>query len=294
MFGLEIWFVYAVVSTFAIGFYSYTHKVAASKNFNANIFNCAGMFLSAAALFCTSFIVGESLEISYLMIILAGLGGIIFLLGSSFRFESLKHIDATIALPLHKVVSPIGAILMGYLFFHERFAAFEWLGLALSVCIPMLLISSVEKDRQNNLLKGIIFISISALLASVVALFNKLGTDLFSSFLLYAAIANFIGATFGTVQFLGASYKGEGIKSKLVISRSFLMILITSAVFQYIGFVFLMFSFAQGGPLGLVYTIQSLYILIPIILSIIFYNEHWNTRKVIAIVLSIAAVGLLG
>jgi uncharacterized membrane protein len=50
-----------------------------------------------------------------------------------------------------------------------------------------------------------------------------------------------------------------------------------------------LFAF-QGGTLGIVQTIHSLYILIPIVLAIIFYNEHWNLQKAVAIVLSIAAL----
>ncbi len=38
---------------------------------------------------------------------------------------------------------------------------------------------------------------------------------------------------------------------------------------------------------------QFLYILIPIVLSIYLYQEHWNARKVIAITLSIVALYLL-
>ena len=53
------------------------------------------------------------------------------------------------------------------------------------------------------------------------------------------------------------------------------------------------YAYSLGGSLGIVYTINSLYILIPITLSIMFYNEHWNLRKVTAIALSIAALWLL-
>jgi len=64
-------------------------------------------------------------------------------------------------------------------------------------------------------------------------------------------------------------------------------------VVQFASFTTFLYAFAFNGPLAVVYTIHSLYILIPIILSIIFFNEHWNTRKVIAIVASVAAILLM-
>ncbi len=60
------------------------------------------------------------------------------------------------------------------------------------------------------------------------------------------------------------------------------------------GFFFTLLAFIYGGPLGIVYTINSLYILPPIILAIIFYGEHWNLRKAVAIILSLVALALLG
>jgi uncharacterized membrane protein len=65
-------------------------------------------------------------------------------------------------------------------------------------------------------------------------------------------------------------------------------------VFAGGGFFLTLLAFIYGGPLGIVYTINSLYILLPIILAIIFYGEHWNVRKAVAIILSVLALALLG
>jgi drug/metabolite transporter (DMT)-like permease len=65
-----------------------------------------------------------------------------------------------------------------------------------------------------------------------------------------------------------------------------------AGIFQCLGFITLLYAF-QSGPVSTTYAINSTYILIPIILSIWYYGEHWNARKVIAIALSIGAVVLL-
>ena len=63
-------------------------------------------------------------------------------------------------------------------------------------------------------------------------------------------------------------------------------------VFQFIGFATLILAYKYG-PISTTYAINSTYILIPIVLSIWYYGEHWNARKVIAIGLSVVAVVLL-
>ena len=53
-----------------------------------------------------------------------------------------------------------------------------------------------------------------------------------------------------------------------------------------------LFLALQEGLVSIVYTIQSIYILIPIILSIVYFKEHINKRKIIAVILSIIALAL--
>ena len=77
-------------------------------------------------------------------------------------------------------------------------------------------------------------------------------------------------------------------------SVGILHVSIIRTVFAGGGFLLTLLAFVAGGPLGIVYTINSLYILLPIILAIIFYGEHWNFRKALAIGLSVVALAMLG
>ena len=60
-------------------------------------------------------------------------------------------------------------------------------------------------------------------------------------------------------------------------------------IFMFGFLIFTLLAF-KDGLVSIVFTVQSLYILIPIILSIIIYKEHINTQKIIAIILSIVAI----
>jgi multidrug transporter EmrE-like cation transporter len=59
-------------------------------------------------------------------------------------------------------------------------------------------------------------------------------------------------------------------------------------VFHYTSFY--CFTRALEGNLAVVFTINSFAILIPIILSIIFYKDHFNFKKAFVIALSIVSI----
>jgi uncharacterized membrane protein len=46
-------------------------------------------------------------------------------------------------------------------------------------------------------------------------------------------------------------------------------------------------------PLSIVYTIHAHYILIPIIFSVIYYKEHMDLRKFLAVLISMIAIAFL-
>ncbi len=99
----------------------------------------------------------------------------------------------------------------------------------------------------------------------------------------------------GSLLFLGVRHKKHFFKNvRENTSHSLIKLSLILGLFGAGSTIATYHAFADGGPLGIVYTITSIYILIPIILSIIIYKEHWNTQKVVAIVVSILALGLLG
>lgn len=207
--------------------------------------------------------------------------------------DSLRYIDTTIALPIHKFISPLFALLIGAMVFNEHLTISEWAGILFGVLVPLLLINRIENNRQENLKRGLILIIISAFLSGIGAAIYKLGANLFSAVLLFAGIANILLATASLVLHKNNRSKSNTVEVKPLDSSFFKLAFIIGLI-QMTAFTTLMMSFSHNGPLAVVYTITSLYIVIPIVLSIIFYNEHWNTRKVVAIVLSILAVVLMG
>ena len=159
--------------------------------------------------------------------------------------------------------------------------------------VPILLVSRLEHTRQNNLTLGLVLTAVSAVIAAIAAGLQKFSTDIQASPLwILAMISLGILASIAIQYWL--RHRSKVIKSLTEHhSTGVVHVALLRTVFAGSGFFLTILAFVYGGPLGIVYTINSLYILPPIILAIIFYGEHWNARKAVAIGLSILALALL-
>lgn len=157
----------------------------------------------------------------------------------------------------------------------------------------MLLINKTENGRQNNLIAGLALLLLGATISAVAAALNKYSAILWTDVLwlvVFASAGVFAGSLLvmwwrrTLVKTLESVYsKSEGVLILLSSLRAVIMCIALGAG---------LYAYTQNGTLAIVHTIQSMYILIPIVLSVIFYNEHWNLRKILAIVLSVVALGL--
>lgn len=293
MFGLELWFIYAVLSAITGGVYIFSTKVAVERGYDGVVFNTVGSFVSAVILLIlTGFITGYE-WLSWYALVFVALNAVLYMVGNLIRYDALGCIDTTIFYPLYKTLSPVLAIAAGVYFFSEAFTQMEWFGLLLSLSVPLLLISGKEKGRQRNLGRGLILLVVAAILATISVIALKLGTEQTTNVWMFSALAHSGLVLVGVALLLRKqSPKDLLAKARQTRDSKYVLLMSIMGVTHAFSFVFFMLALSKGA-LGLVYTIQSLYILIPIVLSMIFYNEHCNLRKIIAIVVSLAALGLL-
>lgn len=290
---METWFLLAVLSAVSGGFGSFTHKVVAERNHDTAVIAAYASIISTIlVLICTYFFVGFS-GFTLLMFLFAFLAAATYFASLMIKVDALRVIDTAIYFPLYKIVGPLITIIFGVTFFGEAFTTIEWIGLFLSLTVPLLLITKDENRRQRNLVRGLWLIVIGAFVGAVSVTFAKAGADVSPNVWLFIGVGEALTA-FSAIATLYARHRHETFdRIQKESSPEAIKLSLIKGVLQAIGAVTMIFAFAIGGPLGIVYTINSLYILIPIILSIIIYNEHWNAQKVIAIILSIAALGLL-
>ncbi|MDP3881155.1 MAG: DMT family transporter [bacterium] len=291
---METWFLLSVISLFFAGFHAFLQKVGAARGYNSSLLNGYSAGISALIGFTFAGFYEGLGEFSGLLVFVAFLSGFVFIIGTNLRMDSLKNIDTTIFFPLHKFISPLIALIVGLVVFREALGFSEWVGVILGIVVPLFLIHSSEKQRQKNLSKGLILMVGSAVMSAVAISINKEGANLFTSIILFASLANAFTAILGMLFY---RFRRSGLKNGDVelhyLDPKLLRLSILSGFIQILSFSSLIMAFSYGGALVIVYTINSLYILVPIVLSIILYKEHWNLRKAAAIVMSIAAVFLM-
>lgn len=292
---MEIWFISAVTGAILAGLSNFFFKVAASRGYNAEVFTLYGGLVSAIAVGIVAWISHSSLFQFNTFILIMLVAGIIASTGGIMKVYALRHIDSTIYFPLFKLLAPGLAIIFGVVWFAESFSKAEWIGLLLGLTIPLLLITKAENGRQNNLKAGLILILLTALTSSSAAALNKLVIDGGISVLVglfYASFGVFIGTVVTIIVKRGLWSTYRHIKQDSELKLIFYSSL--RALFICASMGFILYAYSQEGTLAIVQTIHSMYILIPIVLSIIFYKEHWNLQKAIAIVLSVLSLVLLG
>jgi drug/metabolite transporter (DMT)-like permease len=292
---MELWFIITVIGAIAAGVSNFFFKIAAARNCNAELF----MFYSSV----TSILIAGSLVVLWqepvlgygLVTVLLFGSGVIGAASGSLKVYALRYIDSTIYFPLFKLVTPALAIVAGVTFFAESFSVLEWIGLVVGLLVPLMLISPAENTRQQNLPRGLLLVVVTGVLSALTAVAGKYAIDaavpVFTTLLLTV-----VGIGFGSIGLMIYKRGIFGLWS-LVHTESTPLLLktaITRAVLISFAVWAMLFAFSQGGTLSVVQTIHSMYILIPIVLAIIFYNEHWNWQKAVAIALSVVSLGFLG
>jgi len=292
IFGLEPWFVCAVASTIIGGFGNFGNKIAAERKYDSNVVMVLSAWLTFLLFLPFAILYTPINALSWFFFGIVFLSGFVTSFSAIMKIQALHYIDSAIFLPLYKVCSPLIVIVFGLVVFSERFTPIEWFGLLISLTIPFLLISRIEHTRQNDLKTGLVMVVIGSLIGAIGVSIKKYATDISDHVLLIMVIAS-IGVLTGSVtQHIWKRRQTALQHIKDNMHRGVWTIALMRSAFASTGLYLALLAFELGGPLGIVYTINSLYILIPIILAIVIYGEHWNLRKVFAIALSIFALAL--
>ena len=220
------------------------------------------------------------------VVLLGIFSGALYIVGGIARSDALAYIHSALYFPLYKVIGTTVVLIVGIFYFGDHLTWIQIVGLVLVLLVPILLIDKVETLRQKDLMRGIWLTVTSAILISISALGGKVVTTLGSSIYVFLIINYFVSAVGQSSVYVSKSRDTSLIRvqKKEIIIVAFLL-----GIFQYLGFMTLLVAY-KTGEVSLVYAINSTYIVIPILLSIWFYREHWNIRKACAIGLSVVSV----
>ena len=286
----QVTLLWTLAATLLGGLQLFFQKVVAEEKRNS-AFNGFMMYgISAVAAF-SILLLQRELPAGWLMASLFGLvGGIFHASGNFIRIEALKYIDSVIYFPLNKMLGPLLVVIGGVFLFGESLKAIQYVGIALSLSVPLILITSAEHHRQNNLRQGLIFVVVSTVLTAISALLMKQGTVFDPSVLLLLVYAQVAGAVSSAIIFFRQTGSSR-LRVASLEKRDLQLGIIAGAIALFSAYT--MLKALSLGLASLVYVIHAHYILIPIVLSVWWYGDHINVRKFAAVVVSFLAIALL-
>jgi drug/metabolite transporter (DMT)-like permease len=286
---METWLIYAIASIFLAGIYSFLVKVASHKHYSPSLIT--GYWYLSAAVFSGVYLLYTDINWDNLGILIAisSIQVVFYFFSTLTRMESMKNIDSVLFFPIFKTISPILVTVSWLLIFQEALSIKEIIWILVWITVPLLLISTHEKKRQVNLKRGLIFLVYSSLLVLVSTLMIKQASVLLLDLQLFVFVSAIAGLIVSWVSYktIQKQHKKKWIDKKYSTKNiySFAVIL---GFFNVISFY--TFAKALEGNLAIAFTINSFSILIPIILSIIFYKDHFNMKKAFVIGLSIVSI----
>ncbi len=276
---------WTLAATLFAGLQTFSQKVAAQEK-RDSAFNGFMMYAVSGSLAVTFLIFQPPLSDVWPLIALFGLAaGAAHALGNYIRLEALKHIDSVIYFPLNKVLGPLLVLIGGVYIFGDKLSVVQMIGVVCSISVPLLLISGAEHTRQSDLRRGLWFVVISTTLTSVSMLLTKQGLLYSSDIFFFLVMSQVAGVVSSTAIFIHKE------KSFAHLTMRDVWLGVASGTLGFMAYATLLIALTTG-LVSIVYVIQAHYILIPILLSIWWYKEHINIRKILAVVLSLTAIGL--
>jgi drug/metabolite transporter (DMT)-like permease len=283
---MEIWFRDALLSWVFAGLMLFSSKFSAEKNHSSFLVTSYSFLVCSCISLFLLLINWVSLDNTLTVLILSILNWLLYMLALLVRIEWLKNITTVIYFPINKVIAPIIIMLIAWFYFKETFSYLELFWIFLWITVPLLLVWEKENKRQKNLKKWLILLVVSTIFSTLSSATWKEVVVSGYNFFFFLTVTSITWATISYIVY-HRKHKKLNDHSLSKIKRTWII----SWVFLFLSIYFFMRSTVWN--LGVVYTINSFSILIPIILSIIFYKEHCDKKKALAIFLSIVSLFFL-
>ncbi len=285
---MENWIIYAILSAVAAWGYNFALKMIAERHYDTSLVTCYDYLFGSliAGLWLWWYMQSNTISQEELIYTsLFALGNVFFFSTSIFtRVESMRHIDTVIFFPLYKTFGPIMVTAVSLFFFKEVLTFKEVLGIIAGITVPLLLLTKSENRIQKNLLLGVILVVVTALLTTVsTAAAKQVMVKSFS-----VELFVFLSFVFGIIFTFISYYFHSRHSHKKYVNTWIWKFSVIVGIIHVFSFIF--FAQALVGNLAIVFTINSFSLLIPIILSIIFYWEHFNLKKWLVIALSVISI----
>lgn len=284
---MELYIIYAILSFIINWLLNFLYKIVSHKNIDVSVFNIINYFITSILAIIYYVFTFEDVNLyTFSFVFFLAFINLVFYLFSIFsRVESLKNIDTVIFFPIYKTIWPIFLTLVSIYYFWEHLTNKESIWIIIWIIVPLMLITKAENKIQKNLFLWLILMFVTAIFTAISAIASKELMVRELSFSLYLLIYSIMGLIFSYM--FRNVWKKDKIK-KIIPEKNIFWICILWGFLHFFAFYF--YTKALEWNLAVVTTVNSFSILIPIILSIVFYKEHFNFKKWFVIFLSIVSL----
>lgn len=287
-FFVETYIFWAIISAICGGLYAFTHKMIVERNYDINLSNIYVFIVSTFfaffyCLYAWGFRVTQ--EVLLFTTFYTIINVVFYYISLVTCIKSLENIDSVVFFPLYKTFWPILVTCISILYFWELLSGTDILWIAIGITIPLLLISRNENRIQKNLFLGIVFVVITSCVTAISSSAIKMMDSAQWNQDLFLFLWSFWGILMSLCFYIFHSKKSQHKKYK---KEGIIPFSLFAGVLNFL--TFYAFIQAVSWNFAIAFTINSFSILIPVILSIIFYNEHFNVKKGVVIVLSIISI----
>ena len=289
---MDTWYIYAILATVSYGFFNFLYKVAAQHKLNSSslvkissgfvfIFSAVSIYIQKVDFFNTG-----------LLIILAVSNSLLFFTASLSKLEALKNVPSYIAFPVAKFNATV-AVILSLIIFSESPSITQWIGILCTIFIFMLLSDSKggKEGMKKNMKLGIFLSLISAFATGITAIIGKFAA-LYVAKEYYMTISYLLVFMYSGISVQMETNNGKEPKDQKPDNKKLYLIGFLIGLLNFIGY-YLLLSAYKTGNVSLIQPIFSTSIVIPIMLSTVFFKEKMNTKQLIAVILSIASLALL-
>ena len=286
---MELWFIYALLSALFAWFFSFSSKLSVEKNHNPNIVTFYSSIIAFGLVVVLVLFFPQEAYWNILLWFVAGFfNGCLYAITILTRIKSLKYIDTSIYFPVYKSIWPVLVVIIWIFIFSEVLSMKEIIWVILWIIVPILLIWRNRKSKKTR--KWIYYLVIWLLFSIVTVFIAKLVVN-YSIWSNYYIMFSFLFTALFTI-YLNNRKKVNNKSISYSISKIKRVWIITW-IMNFLSFYFFMKAIELWNNLWVIYTINSLYIIVPIILSILYYKEHFDFKKFLAILLTIVSLFFL-
>ncbi len=283
---MDTWILWAIVWAVTSWLYNFWFKIITERKYST--YYSSLWSYTIASIICFLFLIGDNFswfrDIDLIFLISLAFGNILFFYVSVItRVKSMQNIDNVIFYPLYKTFWPILVTLFSLFYFKESLTWIESMGILLGICIPLMLISKTESKRQKNLTLWLLFMFFTAIAGAISPVFVKLSNNAWFDVMTYIFFV-FLMWVWCSLIWYTYEIKNNKVSNQEWMTKFWLIIWFLHF------FSFYAFTKSFEWNMAIAFTINSFAILIPIILSIIFYWEHFNLKKGVVIALSIISI----